>query len=77
MSEGDTAVAMAPGGLLGDIILEAIARHGDAIAFVDDEGETSYRAFGRMVAQAIKRLEDLGLPRGATIEQVSDNCTRQ
>ncbi|MEN8676003.1 MAG: AMP-binding protein, partial [Alteriqipengyuania sp.] len=77
MSEGGAAAAAASGGLLGDIILDAIARHGDAIAFVDDEGETSYRAFGQMVAQAMERLDELGLPRGATVAQISENCTRQ
>lgn len=77
MTQGDAAAAAASGGLLGDIILDAIAQHRDAVAFVDDSGETSYREFGVMVAQAIEQLKRLGLPRGATIAQISDNCTRQ
>lgn len=63
--------------LLGDFILYAIARHGTAPAFIDDRGQTSYSEFGAMVAQALARLEALGLPEGATIAQLSENCTRQ
>ena len=77
MNDGDAAAAAASGGLLGDIILDAVARHGDAIAFIDRDGETSYRAFGRMVARALHRLDELGLDRGATVAQISENCTRQ
>ena len=78
MIEGEAAAAAASGGLLGDIILDAIARHGDATAYIDEgDGETSYRAFGEMVARALHKLDRLGLPRGATVAQISENCTRQ
>ena len=65
----------AEGGRVGDIILTALARFPDRIAFIDGEGEVSYADLGRRIAQALGAFVRLGLRPGDTVAQLSANGT--
>ncbi len=63
------------GGLVGDLILQAIARFADRPAFVEDERTTSYRMLGDRIASALKAFKEIGLRRGDVIAQISGNSS--
>lgn len=71
------AAATAPvaGGLVGDMILQAIDRFADRPAFVEDDRTTSYRLLGRRIAHALKAFDELGLRPGDVIAQISGNSS--
>ena len=60
-------------GSLGELIVTAIQRGGDAIAFVHGERQTTYRAFGAQLARLVAALDAQGLKKGDTIASLSGN----
>lgn len=68
-------VPPAKGGRVGDIILTALARFPDRIAFIDGESQVSYADLGRRIAQALDAFVRLGLRPGDTVAQLSANGT--
>lgn len=63
------------GGTIGDMIIQAIARYPDRIAFVDDHSRITYKQLGERIGQAIAAFAALGLKRGDGIVQLSGNRT--
>ncbi len=61
------------GGTVGDMLLTAIARHGDRVALVDGQRAFTYRQLGAAIRQAIATLRAAGLQRGDTVAQLSGN----
>ena len=60
-------------GSLGELIVTAIQRGGDAIAFIHGERQTTYRAFGAQLARLVAALDAQGLKKGDTIATLSGN----
>ena len=58
---------------LGDLIVRALARGGDRIAFVDDDRSLSYREVGEMLSRLIQALAARGLMRGDAVATLSAN----
>jgi len=63
------------GGTIGDMIIQAIARYPDRIAFIDDQSRFSYRELGERIGRAMAAFAALGLKRGDGIAQLSGNRT--
>jgi fatty-acyl-CoA synthase len=61
------------GGTLGDIVVGAIARHGDRPAMADDTVRWSYRDLGDAIARFIAVFRDLGLTKGDALSILSSN----
>lgn len=64
-------------GLFGDLIISALARYPDRIAFVTDEGEITYRQAEEAISQIVQWLTANGLKRGDTVAQLSRNSAQQ
>lgn len=60
-------------GRIGDLLVEAVARFGPRVAFIDGDCAISYEALGRRIAQALAGLEALGLQRGDAVAQLAGN----
>src|SRR5437867_7318488 len=58
---------------MGDLIIRAVARGGNAVAFVSDKGQITYREFGEHISQMSQALEARGLKRGETVACLSGN----
>ena len=58
---------------MGDLIIRAIQRGADRIAFVLDEQQISYRAFGDMLSKMFQFMQSKGLKRGDAIACLSSN----
>jgi len=58
---------------MGDLLIAAIARGGDRIAFVDADRRTTYRALGEQVSGLIQALSAQGLKKGDVIATLSPN----
>jgi fatty-acyl-CoA synthase len=67
--------AFPSGGCFGDLILDAIARHGGRLAVVDGDRRLTYRELGARIARALAILETLGLGPGDTVAQLSANSS--
>lgn len=61
------------GGSFGQLIVEAVQRYPERIAFVDGDRNLSYAALGELIGQAIAQLEHLGLETGDVVAQLSGN----
>ena len=61
------------GGTIGDLIIQAIARYPDRVAFIDEQSRLSYRQLGRRIGQAMAAFSALGLKRGDGVAQLSGN----
>jgi fatty-acyl-CoA synthase len=61
------------GGTFGEILITALNRHPDRIAFEEDARSFTYRETARRIGRAIRRLDALGLRRGDTVAQLSGN----
>lgn len=61
------------GGRFGDLILDAISRHGDSPALIDGDRRLSYRELGSRIAQALANLRRLGLAPGDAVAQLAGN----
>lgn len=70
---GQPPVPPTGGGLAGDILLTALARFPDRIAFIDGDRQVSYGILGRRIAQALGAFARLGLRPGDTVAQLSAN----
>ena len=60
-------------GSLGELLVTALQRGGDRIAFIHGERETSYRQFGAQLARLVAALDAQGLKKGDTIATLSGN----
>lgn len=58
---------------LGDLLIRAIDRGGDRIAFSSTTAVTTYREFGRVLSRIMQALEYVGLRRGDAIATISKN----
>jgi fatty-acyl-CoA synthase len=65
--------ALHEGCTMGDLILRAVRRGGEHIAFVLDEHAISYRVFGEQLSRMVQALEARGLRRGDAIAVLSSN----
>lgn len=60
-------------GTVGDLMIDAIERHGERIAFEDGDAKITYAQLARDVAQAVAFFDDLGLEQGDRIAQIAAN----
>ncbi len=58
---------------MGDLVVRAIQRGGDRVAFVLDEQQTTYREFGAQLSRLVQALEARGLKKGDAIATLSSN----
>ncbi|MFN5509872.1 MAG: AMP-binding protein [Burkholderiales bacterium] len=58
---------------MGDLIIRAIHRGGDRVAFVLDEQTLTYREFGERLSQMVQFMQARGLRRGDAIATLSSN----
>ena len=56
-----------------DLVIRAIRRGGDRVAFVLDDRSITYRAFGESLSRLVQALEARGLRRGDAIATLSSN----
>jgi fatty-acyl-CoA synthase len=61
------------GGTLGSLVVNAVARFGDAPAIADGSVRCSYRQFGEMVGRFISLFRAIGLEKGASLAVLSGN----
>lgn len=60
-------------GSVGDLMIDAIERHGDRVAFEVEETQITYTQLARDVAQAVAFFDGLGLAEGDRIAQIAAN----
>ena len=65
--------AVYQGGTIGDMILSAIDRFPERVAFIEDGRQWTYRQLGQQIARAIGAFRALGLRRGDGVVQLSPN----
>ena len=58
---------------VGDLVVTAIARGGDRLAFIGDDTRWTYRELGALVSQVIQVLQARGLRRGDAVATLSAN----
>jgi len=58
---------------VGDLVVSAIARGGDRVAFISDDTRWTYRQLGALVSTVIQALEARGLKRGDAVATLSAN----
>ena len=58
---------------MGDLLIRAIQRGGDRVAFVLDEQQITYREFGALLSRFVQALKARGLQRGDAIAVLSSN----
>ncbi len=58
---------------VGDLVVSAIARGGDRVAFICDDTRWTYRQLGAKVSQVIQVLQARGLQRGDAVATLSAN----
>ena len=58
---------------VGDLVVTAIHRGGDRLAFISDHTQWTYRQLGAMVSQVVQALEARGLQRGDAVATLSAN----
>ncbi len=58
---------------MGHLLIRAIHRGGDRVAFVQDDCEISYRAFGDRLSQLIQVLKAYGLSKGEPVAVLAGN----
>jgi len=61
------------GGTYGQILISALQRYPDRVAFESEHGSYTYAETALHIARAIGRLKELGLKRGDTVAQLSGN----
>jgi fatty-acyl-CoA synthase len=61
------------GPTMGDLMVNAIRRGGDRVAFIHDDRQITYRRFGQMLSSLIQALEARGLRQGESIAVLSAN----
>ena len=60
-------------GGIGDMIVTAIERHGPRIAFIANDREVTFQAFGADIAWTIQALHGLGMRAGGAVLQLASN----
>ncbi|MDO8377131.1 MAG: AMP-binding protein, partial [Aquabacterium sp.] len=65
--------ALYRGGNMGDLLIDAIQRGGERVAFIHDERQTSYREFGALVSRMVQALTAQGLAKGDPVATLSSN----
>src|SRR5690554_6785385 len=58
---------------MGDLVVRAIQRGGDRIAFIFDDERISYREFGARLSRFIQALEARGLRHGDAVAAITSN----
>ena len=58
---------------VGDLVVSAIARGGDRVAFISDDARWTYRQLGALVSTVIQALNARGLQRGDAVATLSAN----
>jgi fatty-acyl-CoA synthase len=58
---------------VGDLVVSAIHRGGDRIAFISDDTQWTYRELGALVSQVVQALAARGLKRGDAVATLSVN----
>jgi fatty-acyl-CoA synthase len=58
---------------VGDLVISAIARGGERVAFIGDEARYSYRELGARISQVVQALQARGLQRGDAVATLSGN----
>jgi fatty-acyl-CoA synthase len=58
---------------VGDLVVSAIARGGDRVAFIADDTQWTYRQFGDRVSTTIQALQARGLKHGDAVATLSAN----
>lgn len=61
------------GGTIGEVIVTAIQRYPDRVAFIADGHELTYSQLGQAVGRAIRMFDALGLHPGDAVAQLSGN----
>lgn len=61
------------GGSIGDLVIQAIARYPERVAFIDDQAQLTYRQLGLRIGQAMAAFTALGLKRGDGVAQLAGN----
>ena len=65
--------ALYQGGNMGDLLIDAIQRGGERVAFIHGERETSYREFGEQISRMVQALTAQGLAKGDPVATLSAN----
>lgn len=73
MQQSSTIDAAHQGGTIGEMIISAIGRYPDRVAFVDGDRSITYSQLGLQIGKAMAALRSLGLKRGDGIMQLSGN----
>ena len=58
---------------VGDLVISAIARGGDRVAFIADDTRWTYRQLGARVSQVVQVLRSRGLQRGDAVATLLGN----
>jgi fatty-acyl-CoA synthase len=61
------------GSTVGDLVITALARGGDRVAFIGDHTQWTYRQLGALVSQVVQALQARGLQRGDAVATLSGN----
>src|SRR5690606_6969302 len=73
MSTNTAVNPLYSGGTYGQILISALQRYPDRVAFESEHGSYTYAETALHIARAISRLKELGLKRGDTVAQLSGN----
>ena len=65
--------ALYQGGNMGDLVIDAIQRGGERVAFIHGERQTSYREFGEQLSRMVQALTAHGLVKGDPVATLSTN----
>jgi fatty-acyl-CoA synthase len=57
----------------GDLVVRAISRGGDRVAFLSDDARWTYRELGALISQVVQTLTARGLKRGDAVATLSAN----
>lgn len=68
-----SASSLHDGGTVGELILGAIQRYPDRVAFIADERQLTYRQLGEKISLAIQMFDALGLRPGDAVAQLCGN----
>lgn len=61
------------GGSIGEMIISAIGRYPQRVAFIDGDRSVTYTELGRLIGKAMAAFRSLGLQRGDGVIQLSGN----
>lgn len=73
LSPPAAAASVHQGGSIGEMIICAIGRYPDRVAFIDADRSITYAALGQRIGKAMAAFRSLGLKRGDGVMQLSGN----